>query len=371
MKKMILIVLTVVLGLSQAMAASIRVSFEVAYETGFFSDKPSDEQRRKALGLAKDEIWKNYLGRQDSSLLNSVEKSRDAFTKRMDEIVTNIEFIDESVNKDARRIKYTVRAVVNDNVVNAIIATANGGGAKSGEGSGFGLLIVPRLQYEAKSFDPTVTKKATASTKMVTESISADQVKETDGGASERNLSGDKVTMGMSAKTSGSTTRKAQQVKWRLGDAKDVDASISKYLTESGYEPSSYADIAGECGTVKTQVVRQDLLESETAELSEDIRAQVFAAGRKCELRFFAIGTLDIDSVEQDRNTGGVRARASVNITVHNLKVRGAPKVAVVGPIEYYGTAPQEDGARSEALKKAAKEATLVIVNQLRAKGLQ
>ena len=370
MKKYVLVFLLAVMAGGSVLAASLRVSFEVPYEAGFFSDKPSDEQRRKALSLAKDEVWKSYLGRQDSSTLSMVEKNKDAFTKRLDEIVTGIDILDEQVNKDARRIKYTVRAVVNDNIVSSIISAANAG-AKSGEGSPFGFLILPRLQSEAKSFDATVTKKATATTKMVTESLSADQVKETDGGASERNVSGDKVSMSMSAKTSGSTVRKAQQVKWKLGDAKDVDASISKYLTESGYEPSSYADIAAECGTAKTQAVRQDLLESETAELSDDVRVQVFAAGRKCELRFFAVGTLDFDSIEQDRNSGGVRARASVNIQVYDIKARLPRKVASVGPVEFYGVGPQEDGARSDALKKSAKEAAQIIVNQLRAKGLQ
>ena len=370
MKKFLLVFLLALIAGGNVLAASLRVDFEVSYESGFFSDKPNDEQRRKALSLAKNEVWKSYLGRQDSSTLAMVEKNKDVFNKRLDEIVTNINIIDEQVNKDTRRIKYTVRAVVNDNIVSSVIASANAG-AKSGEGSPFGFLILPRLQSEAKSFDATVAKKASATTKITTESISADQVKETDGGASERNISGDKVSMSMSAKTSGSTTRKAQQVKWKMGDAKDVDASISKYLTEAGYEPSSYADIAGECGTAKTQAVRQDLLESETAELSDDVRVQVFAAGRKCELRFFAIGTLDFDSIEQDRNSGGVRARASVNVQVYDVKARLPRKVASVGPVDYYGVGPQEDGARSDAMKKAAKEAALIIVNQLRAKGLQ
>ena len=91
---------------------------------------------------------------------------------------------------------------------------------------------------------------------------------------------------------------------------------------------------------------------------------------RKCEQKFFAVGTLDIDSIEQDGNSGGVRVRASVNIKVHDMSRRGAPAVASVGPVAYYGVAPQEDGARSDALKRAATEASQQIVNQLRAKNL-
>jgi hypothetical protein len=353
-------------------AANLRVTFEIPYETGLFSDKPNEETRNKIMPTARMEVWKNYVGRQDSSSMALIEKNNALLQSKLDEIVTNIEFVDEQVLKDQKRMKFVVRAVVNDNKVSSLIAGASGD-AKSGEGSAFGFLVVPRIQDEVKSFDATVVKKATASTKMVNEKINAEQVKETDGGASERSLEGDKVSMTATAKTSGSTTRKSQKVKWRLGEAKDVDANISKVLTEAGYEPSDYASLASdpECAsTIKTQQVREEYLASE-AELNEDVRGQVFQASRKCDIRFFALGTLDFDSIDRDRNSGGWRARATVNIKVHDLKRRGAPTVASVGPVDYYGVGPQEDGARSDALKLAAKEAAQIIVNQLRAKNLR
>ncbi|NBT76212.1 MAG: hypothetical protein EBQ76_01725 [Betaproteobacteria bacterium] len=350
-----------------AVAASIRVTFEIGYESGFFSSSPNEETRKKITPTAKNEVWKSYVGRQDTSTIRMIETKKDELSKRMDELVTNLEFIDEQVDKDARKMRFTVRAVVNDNIVSTLLSA---GGAKSGEGSAFGFLILPRIQTEAKSFDATVVKKATATTSLVTEKIEAEQVKETDGGASERGIQGDQVTMSAKAKTSGSTTRKSQKVKWALGDAKDVDANISKYLTEAGYEPSAYADVAAECGSVKTAEVRADLLASETAELSDDVRKLVFDAMRKCEQKFFAIGTLDFDSIEQDRNSGGIRARAAVNVQVYELSRKIPRKVASVGPVDYYGVGPREDGARTDALKQAAKEAAQQIVNQLRSKSL-
>lgn len=366
-KPLALSVLLFVATLGSATAASVRTTFEVSYESGFFSDSPNEETRRKVLPTARAEVWKSYVGKQDTSLIRAIEGKREELQKRLDEIVTNIEFIDEQVDKDSKKMRFTVRAVVNDNLVSTLVTS---GGAASGAGSSFGFLILPRIQTEAKSFDATVRKKATATTSLVQENIEAEQVKEAEGGASERGVKGDQVTMTASAKTSGSTTRKAQKVKWGLGDAKDVDANISKYLTESGYEPSAYADVAAECGSVKTAEVRADLLASETAELSDDVRKQVFKAMRECEQRFFAIGTLDFDSIEQDRNSGGVRARASVNVQVYELSKRIPRKVASVGPVDYYGVGPREDGARSDALKQAAKEAAQQIVNQLRAKNL-
>jgi len=367
MSRFIVFLLAVFVLVPVSFAASVRTTFEVGYDTGFFSDSPNEETRKKILPMARAEIWKAYVGRQDTSTIRMIDLKKDEIQKRLDEIVTNLEFIDEQVDKGARKMKFVVRAVVNDNVVSTLLSA---GGAKSGEGSPFGFLILPRIQAEAKSFDATVVKKATATTSLVTEKIEAEQVKETDGGASERGLQGDQVTMSAKAKTSGSTSRKAQKVKWAMGDARDVDSNISKYLTEAGFEPASYADVAAECGSVKTAEVRADLLASDTAELSDDIRKLVFDAMRKCEQRFFAIGTLDFDSIEQDRNSGGVRARAVVNVQVYELTRKIPRKVASVGPVDYYGVGPQEDGARSDALKQSAKEAAIQIVNQLRAKNL-
>jgi hypothetical protein len=352
---------------TSAMAASVRATFEIGYESGIFSNSPNEETRKKVSPTAKIEVWKSYVGRQDTSTIRMIESKRDELAKRMDDIVTNLEFIDVQVDKDSRKMKFTVRAVVNDNVLSTLLAA---GGAKSGEGSAFGFLILPRIQAEAKSFDATVVKKGTASASMESEKVEAEQLRDSNGGVTERRIQGEKVTLSAKEKTSGSTTRKSQNVTWAIGDAKDVDANISKYLTEAGYETSAYADVAAECGSVKTAEVRADLLASETAELSDEIRKMVFDAMRKCEQKFFAIGTLDFDSIERDRNSGGVRARAVVNVQVYELSRRIPRKVASVGPVDYYGIGPREDGARSDALKQSAKEAAQQIVNQLRSKDL-
>lgn len=349
-------------------AASVQARFEVNYESGFFSDSPNEESRKKLMPTAKKEIWKSYVGRQDTATIRVMEQKKGEIEARLDELVNDVQFLDERVDKNAKKMNLVVKGVVNDNLVSTLLVGASG---PSGQGSSLGFLILPRLQTEAKSFDAKVVKKASATTSLAQEKVDAEQVKETEGGAAERVIEGDKVTMKASASTSGSTTRKSQKVKWALGDAKDVDSAISKYLTEAGYEPSAYADIASECGKAKTDVVRQDMLASETAELSDDIRREVFDAARQCEVQFFAVGTLDFDSIEEDRNSGGVRARASVNVQVYDLSKRLPRRVASVGPVFYYGVGPREDGARAEAMVTASKEAAQLVVNQLRAKAIQ
>jgi hypothetical protein len=367
MKTFLIGFISAALLISSAMAASVRTTFEITWSSSFFSNSPNEETRRSVLPTARSEIWKAYIGRLDSSTVRMIEQRRDEIQRRLDEIVTNIEFIDERVDRNAKKLSFTVRAVVNDNMVNALLSA---GGARSGQGSPFGFLILPRIQAQAKSFDATVAKSASAASSRVDEKVDSDEVKEKEGGTSESSVQGNQTSLSAQTKTSGSVTRRAQKSTWALGDAKDVDAGIVKHLSEAGYEPSTFADLNNECGTVKTAEVRADMISAESGELSDDIRREVMAAMRKCEQKFFAIGTLDIDSIEQDRNSGGVRVRASVNIKVHDMSRRGAPAVASVGPVAYYGVGPQEDGARSDALKRAATEASQQIVNQMRAKNL-
>jgi hypothetical protein len=368
MKKLIFTLLFAILGCSSAFGASIKAQFDVGFESGFFSEKPTEDSRKKMLPLARTEIWRTFLGRQDSALIDIVEKNKDLINKRLDEIITNLEFVDEQVDKTAKRMKIAVRATVNENILNSIIASASGAAA-SGQGSSFGFLVIPRIQIEATTFDPTVKKKATATAKIKEEKVSAEELKDTDDGSLERNVDGTKVTTTATAKTSGSTTRKAQQAKWALGDAKDVDASISKYLTEAGFEPSPYANIRGKCKTMKTDEVRTDALK--TPDLSDDVREAVLDAGEKCKLSFFAVGSLDVDSIEEDKNSGGIRARASVNIQVADLRDDNRRIVASVGPTFYTEVGAQEDEAKAKALKLAAKEAAMSIVNQLRNKKIK
>ena len=80
--KLIFVMLVTFLNVHIAYAASVRVTFDVPYESGWFSNKPSDEFRQKAMGQAKLEVWKSYQGRLDSSKLAEIEKSRSSIEAR-------------------------------------------------------------------------------------------------------------------------------------------------------------------------------------------------------------------------------------------------------------------------------------------------
>ena len=134
MKRIVVLLSLALLAFNFAYAASIRVTFDVGFDSGFFSEKPTDESRKKMLPMARMEVWKTYIARQDSALIESAEKNKDVIFKRLEDIVTGLEFVDEQVDKSAKRMKVTVRATVNDNTLNAVIA-GNSGTSATGQGS--------------------------------------------------------------------------------------------------------------------------------------------------------------------------------------------------------------------------------------------
>ena len=129
-----------------AESVSVRATFEVPYETGIFSDKPSNEFRQTALTKAKAEVWKAYQAKLDSSRQGDVERNRSAIETRLDDLVTNLNMLDEQVLVDAKRVRYTVRASVNSGLLITLLNSSSSQSAGGSLGSQFGFLFIPRKQ---------------------------------------------------------------------------------------------------------------------------------------------------------------------------------------------------------------------------------
>ena len=352
----------------QAVAATVRTSVSIGYETGFFSKKPNDETYKKADPLMREAVWKKYLTRLSPEARELLLQKEGDIMAKLSEVISSLNVTDTEIDEKSKTMYFEVEAVIDDNLLNVLL---KGSATPSGQGSLTAFLVLPRLQAEVKSYDAKVVKKATASTSMASEKVGAEDIQESDTGVTEREVEGEKLTMSTKAKTSGSTTRKAQKVKWKLGNARDVDAAVNRYLSNAGFEAVTYGDFAGECGAPSTEEVRSDLLASPAAELSDDIRRAAFKSAKGCEFKYFVMGTLDIDSIAKDPNSDNVLARANVSLKVYDVSSRFPKAVVSIGPVAYTGAGAQEDGATTDALLKSAKEATQNIVQQLRLKGLQ
>lgn len=358
-----------------AWAASLRVSFDMPYESGLFSKSPTPEFKARALDRAKLEIWKAYQVRLDSSKMKDVERNRPALEARLNDIVIDLSVLEEQVIQDARMVKYTVRATVNATLVDTLLSSAIGS-APSGKGSTFGFLFVPRQQSETKEFDASVTKGTQATVATQRSTVSSDQVREVEGGVEEKSMDGTEKRVGVKATTSGSVTRKAAESTWVVVESKGVDAEVTKILTENGFESSPFGDVLAQCGKGSADDLIADLVSSRTMNFNRENIRTVNDALKECEVRYFGVGFLDIDSIQRDNQTGGWMVRVAVNVNVRDYgpvfsgERRIAGTVATVQETSS-GIGRTQESARDSALQEAGRRAATVVMSQMRAKGLK
>ena len=353
-------------------AASVRVTFDIGYESSLFSSKPDAEFRAKALKQAELEVWKVYQGRMDSSKISDVERHRAVIESRLNDFITNLEIIDESVDESNKRVKYTVRAQVNDTLVGSIIMQASGGAKPSGSGSVFAFLFVPRMQSGTTEFDASVSKTAKVTAAKQVKSVSKDSVAEIEGGVSEKSVEGQEVKAGVNAKTSGETTRQAQETSWVIVEAKGVNAEVNKVLTESGFESTSADDMfAADCAEAESssQELVDDMMSRSNLTFTKKTSRMLSQTLRSCEAKFFGVGYMDIDSIQKDDQSGGWRVRVSVNVEVKDYSSKLPRTVATVQEASA-SIGVSQDSARDKALKDAGRRVAEIIVSQMRAKGL-
>jgi hypothetical protein len=105
-------------------------------------------------------------------------------------------------------------------------------------------------------------------------------------------------------------------------------------------------------------------------ELSPDIRLAAIRATKACDvnIRYFALGTLDVRISDVDPATGNKRTSVSFRGQIWDI-TSGLPRlVASEGPVQKFGLGPDATSATTEALKRAASEGAMELVNQLNSK---
>ena len=163
---------------------------------------------------------------------------------------------------------------------------------------------------------------------------------------------------------------KRDKVTWIKLSSKEINSEMTRALVNAGYEAIEYGDVQSEdeCGgRSKTVEQIQDEFVSET-DLSSKTTKGIKKTSKKCDIKYTAIGTLDIMKQSIDPVTGLVDVYVSVTAKVYDTSKRFAKTIGSVGPIQYHGLGPEEPIARNNALSKAAKSAAKSIINQLRAR---
>ena len=335
----------------------------VEYNSGAFSSKPSDESKHSAVEKAKKAAWDRFTADFDSSRMKAYKEVETEILHDLDKYIVDYSVSDELVDKESKRYTIVIRASINESAFEEKMRGVSGAGSSTpGSGGQFSFVFVAREAERAVSFDAKRT--------VVSEQENADKERQDDATSGDGGVVSGAHLKKTSINTSGgSIERKADQVSYRILSAEDVDASMTQVLSDSNFNVAKYVDVASECHGIELRTIQEGF--AKTEEMAGDVRSSAIKAARECEVRFFAVGTLDSSMAEIDTVSGSKKVVVSVRAQVWNIEKRLPTIVASVGPVQYSGLGANADAARREALKDAAREAAKVIVNQLNAKSVR
>lgn len=334
-------------------AVEMRGQVAFTYEGSLFSKSPSDDDKAQALHLAKIAALKEYfatLGPAEQKLLKAmmpqIEANPDAF-------LTNTVIVAEDVDKGLKTFSLVVRAGINEQMISAELKSKGFGTEASGEGSAISALFVARQVTELKQFD----ERRTSITKAEA-SVSGSYANGTEKAASMRK-----------EQSGGNVVRKASKSTYGLLSATDFDAAFNSILTSHGYEAIDYADVASECAGPRYKLIQDAFMTGD--ELPQTLRKQAIAAAKKCDVKYFAAGYMNVNAPEYDSVSGNRKVMVSVNGMVWDISKKLPRKVGSVGPVQAFGLGPDDEAARRAALEIAAQKAADIMTNQLKLKNIR
>jgi hypothetical protein len=330
---------------------------EASY-SGFFG--PSAESKREAIAKAELNALKRFVAGESRSKVKLFNQKKDEINSQLEDIVLSKKIIDEEVDKKAKTIRVTIKAEINVELLNAIIAGDETDGSVEGEYISF--VFVAREQESVKSFkarQTVVMRKNRSAEGAELEDIS-------DAGV-EYNA-GESTTTSMSK--GGSVNYKNDEIHYRATTSNDINVAMGNVFSDAGFEVVEAVYIEDETsGLLNVEDFKKDYATGD--DVNRSTLKNAVKGLRKIDIPYFAMGTLDVDAPHIDPNTGLVKVYVTVTGQINSLKSRFPKRVASSGPTQFAGEGPSASVAKRNALLLASKEVAVELTEQLRNKKIQ
>ena len=364
-----------------AQAASITGNASIQVEGGVFSSAPSKGDMQRAISAARASLWKNYVARafSEARARQMVGRERD-IEQHLEEFISDFTIVDKDYDKATNTFRVAARGTINTSKVDQYFytAAATGGApaathaatvAGSAAPTSFVFLMLARQAASSRQFDAKVTQVREEGASRSRADSQNDSSRNRRSGSADATTEESSETSVVKTTTGGSVETKSDEVVYRVSSSQDIDTAIGSTVTSGGFEVTSYDDVVANCGGVAPSKIRDEFVASD--EMSPAVRKQVIDSVRQCEVRYFAIGTIDTGTSDVDPVSGQRRVAVSVRAQVLDLSRRLPSRVASVGPVMYAGLGKNQSEAMGSALQKAARESARTLLDQLISKGIR
>ena len=331
---------------------------QMSYEGRF--DKVED--REFAIKKARLHALQQLVATFETSKAKEYSKIQSMVERDLDKYVPSHMVLDEELDKKAKIFSIVIRAQVNLPAIDREIAKVSAvNNVSEEERSYLTFVFLARKAVSVKQYDAKVSKREDTNTiEETTETQAVD-------GTSVA-LAGETYTSN-STTTGGSTDIKADKITYDVSSSDDINTTVLKVFGDAGYEVVEAEMVADETdGQMQLEAFKADFSEGE--DISAATRKGAANGCRDLDIRFLAIGKLDIGQNLQDPVTGMTRVYVNVNAKVYDVSSRFPKTVASVGPVQYSGLGPTQDVAQRNALQTAGDKAASDLVSQMRSKNL-
>ncbi len=347
-----------------------KASFEYPKPTGFLAKvKATPEVIEKTKKLAKSKILESYINKclEDRSKIEQYIREKNKIDSQLDKFISIVRTKEQDDTN--KRIYYvTLGGNVNAKIFETLLFGP--GKVKGVKNTRMVALFVAR---KATSTKTKIYKDKETNLASVSQAAGSEKSVASDGSTTVVNK---EVTAVAKIQKGGNTEkkRKSSQRDWVIMPSSDLNKNILGVFSKSGYRGMSYKIFSKFCGTTPTSEVEQEFSQSDS--LSEDTEFAIFtaideASRKQCKVKFFATGTMNVNTALPDKVNGGYSALVSVRADVKMFVPGEFPEtVASIGPIQIRANGAEDNEAERNALDKAGKTAAQEIIIQLRSAGI-
>ena len=368
MIKRILIAATGLLLSFSAMAQVVTVKGvgTVSYSN---AKEVTPQDKDKAYQAAQVAAVERYFAENGEAEAANFEAVQDKIQANLEKFILSATVLNEQDQPGVK--KYSVALKVELNVAklrNTLKGSSAVSKATSAEKSQLVYLFMGREVSSVRSFDERVVKRVEVTGKDNTkvsntqsgtegESIKSNSISTT---ATTRNSQSTTIDQSAKVETGGSTTRKADDVSYRLLPMTNTKTSITSVFSQAGF---NVADPEFVLGDKDIKAVNQDFTTG--SDLAPSTIRDVVLSMRKSQVPLLVLATLDLGAPAVDDATG--MPRVAVNVTARVLDISGnlPREVASVPAVQYFGVGPDNASAAGKALKDASVAAAREIVARL------
>jgi len=323
--------------------------------------------KKRALEKAKMSAWKSYIQKTfNESKRRSYNDLKPKFIGQLDTFFVDYVTLKGWTNKESGTYTILIRAEIDDVAVDAFfLEHSSAATQKSGSGSPFVIIFQARRATSMKSYDKRRTNIKAAEGTQSTKEIAAAKGGTVVSGTTNKSMS--------RTETGGSLVRRSSKIKYEIISAKYVGATMKEVLNPSGFETEPYRNFAGDCDAPHPKLVSKSYIDGD--EIPFELWQEIKAAAVDCEIKFLAVGTLDVDAPNTDPSRGNIVVTTRALAEVFMLKKRGRRtslrSVASVGPIQIKGWGDDDQIASTNSLRQAAKKVASDIRDTLNQKDLR